>query len=449
MAGMGQSAEPEMAAEREKRMALASDINIQQLAEGASTVEGREEILSKALERWLEMHHVMGRGFITLDREIEIVAKLVETSTDDLNALFLQLVENAQSQSAGMGEIVRAASLVELGSETLTLQEIISYLEEVFSEGIMNVLQLAQTAMTLVYALDDVVIDVKEVVRHIGQIEQINKQTNLLALNAKIEATRAGDAGKGFGVVADEVRQLSKDINELASTLRTRVDSVHRGIEEGHEQLQSIASLDMSGNLKAKDRIEDMMKALVTQNEEFQDKLTSSAELSNQLQKDMSSVVMRFQFQDKTQQQLDGVRMTMSVLKDAADDLSDETYEGSGLPPIEDDSEVMERWIDNVIKKCSLGEMRERFVQGMLLKPETVSAVVSTSIAAVDDDDDVELFGDASDDAEQGDTGAADKGSDDIDDDIELFGDQAEAGAPSSSSAEAEDDDEDDDVELF
>lgn len=430
-------------------MTLASDLNIQELAEGAGTLEGREIILSKALERWLEMHHVMGRGFFTLDREIEIVAKLVATSTDDLNALFLQLVENAQNQSAGMSEIVRAASLVELGNETMTLQEIISYLEEVFSEGIMNVLQLAQTAMTLVYALDDVVVDVKEVTRQITQIEQINKQTNLLALNAKIEATRAGDAGRGFGVVADEVRQLSKDINELASTLRTRVNAVDRGIHNGHEQLQSIASLDMSGNLKAKDRIEDMMKALVTQNEQFQDRLTSSAELSSQLQKDMSNVIMRFQFQDKAQQQLDGVRMTMSVLRDAADDLADETYEGSGLPPIEDDSEMMERWVDNVIKKCSLGEMRQRFVQGMLLKPETMTAMVNTSIAAVDDDDgDIELFG-ADDNAsmhEKTSNGAVSSG--DFDDDVELFEDDNKTNSPTLVSDD-DDEDDDDDIELF
>ena len=428
-------------------MALASDLNIQKLAEGAGTIEGREDILSKALERWLEMHHVMGRGFLTLDREIEIVAKLVATSTDDLNALFLQLVENAQNQSVGMNEIVRAASLVEFADETMSLQEIISYLEEVFSEGIMNVLQLAQTAMTLVYALDDVVVDVKEVTRHISQIEKINKQTNLLALNAKIEATRAGDAGKGFGVVADEVRQLSKDINELASELRTRVNAVDRGIHQGHEQLQSIASLDMSGNLKAKDRIEDMMKALVTQNEQFQDKLTNSAELSSQLQKDMSNVIMRFQFQDKAQQQLDGVRMTMSVLRDAADELADETYDGSGLPPIEDDSEVMERWVDNVIKNCSLGEMRQRFVQGMLLKPETMTAVVNTSIKAVDDDDDIELFGAEDIGGMQATSSNDAAGSSEVDDDIELFDDGDKAMSPPMTPDV--DDEDDDDIELF
>jgi len=410
------------------KMAVVGDMNTPELTDGLTDgladglATSRTEVLATALGRWLEMHHVMGRGFNTLDHEVDLVAKLVSTSTDELSALFHKLVQNAQDQSTGMEEIVRAASLVELGKETLTLPEIISYLEEVFNEGIMNVLQLAQTAMSLVYALDDVVIDVKEVVRHIGEIEQINKQTNLLALNAKIEATRAGDAGRGFGVVADEVRQLSQNINTLANTLRSRVNAVHSGISEGHEQLQSIASLDMSGNLKAKDRIENMMKAMVLQNADFQEKLATSAERSNELQSDMSSVIMRFQFQDKTQQQLDGVRMTMSVLKDLVNDLAQETYVDTDLQPIEDDSDIMEAWVDRVIKRCSLGEMRQRFVQGMLLKPDHTEFGVSTTIEAVDEDEAIEMFVETEKPDETSKPGASNAVADDFDDDdIELF----------------------------
>lgn len=386
-------------------MAVAGESHIQEVKNDMPVPEellqGREEILATALQRWLEMHHVFGRSFSTLDHEIELVAKLVENSTGELSQLFHSLVENAQTQSDGMTDIVQSASVVDLGGESMSLPEIVAFLESVFAEGILNVLHLSQTAMSLVYALDDVVVDVNEVVKHIAEIEKINKQTNLLALNAKIEATRAGEAGKGFGVVADEVRELSKNINEMASSLRTRVDAVHEGIETGHEQLQSIASLDMSGNLKAKDRIENMMTALVAQNKDFTEKLAISSELSNKLKTEISSVVQRFQFQDKAQQQLDGVRTTMGVLTELAHDLAEETREGSGLPPIEDDTDMMEAWVDSMIKRCQLGEMRQRFVQGMVLKdvpPKSLDDELGNDTAPGADDGDIDLFGDDDDD---------------------------------------------------
>ncbi|MBL4835962.1 MAG: methyl-accepting chemotaxis protein [Kordiimonadaceae bacterium] len=359
-------------------------------AAGETEPQTREEILGAALQRWLEMHCVFDRSFSTLDHEIDIVAKLVESSTDELSILFHSLVVNAQDQSKSLDSIVEAASVVDLGDEKLTLTEVIAYLEQVFSEGILNVLHLAQTAMTLVYALDDVVVDVNEVVKHIGEIEQINKQTNLLALNAKIEATRAGEAGKGFGVVADEVRELSKDINQLAGTLRSRVDAVHTGIEQGHEQLQSIASLDMSGNLKAKNRIEGMMTALVSQNDAFSEKIAFPASLSNKLQLEISELIQQFQFQDKTQQQLDGVRTTMKVLDELSFDLAEETRNSAGFAKVEDDTEMMEVWLASMIDRCQLGEMRKRFVQGMVLKHDEEEEVADKSSS--DDDDDIELF---------------------------------------------------------
>ncbi len=384
-------------------MASVNKTSVQEVANDFAAddtaAQSREQVLAGALHRWLEMHHVYGRSFSTLDHEIDLVAKLVENSTGELSEMFQNLVGHAQDQTAGMAEIVQAASTIDLGDERMTLPEVIAFLETVFAEGILNVLHLSQTAMSLVYALDDVVVDVAEVVQHIGEIEQINKQTNLLALNAKIEATRAGEAGKGFGVVADEVRELSKNINQLAGTLRTRVDAVHNGIEKGHQQLQSIASLDMSGNLKAKDRIEGMMTALVDQNQSFTEKLAISAELSSKLQHEISNVIQRFQFQDKAQQQLDGVRTTLSVLSELSHDLADETRQGSGLPEIEDDTDIMEAWVEAMIKRCQLGEMRERFVQGMVLKNPGSEPVKPGISNASDDTDGVDLFGDEEEDA--------------------------------------------------
>lgn len=70
----------------------------------------------------------------------------------------------------------------------------------------------------------------REIQDFIGLIESIAQQTNLLALNAAIEAARAGDAGRGFAIVADEVRQLSVKTQEATEMIRVNVDKINSEI---------------------------------------------------------------------------------------------------------------------------------------------------------------------------------------------------------------------------
>lgn len=143
---------------------------------------------------------------------------------------------NVQTVASAATEL--SASIAEIARQSSTATEISSAASQAAQETNRDVLTLADTA--------------DKIGEVVGMIRAIAEQTNLLALNATIEAARAGEAGKGFAVVASEVKELSdqtaKATDEIASQIsgiqgstQNAVEAI-RGIVEKIDEVQDVTS---------------------------------------------------------------------------------------------------------------------------------------------------------------------------------------------------------------
>lgn len=157
-------------------------------------------------------------------------------------------------------------------------------------------------SMEMVHIINDTSTQMEKVVKLLEDVKNIADQTNLLALNAAIEAARAGEAGRGFAVVADEVRNLSKHSNRFSDEIKEVVGIASGNIEHAQATIQKIASKDMSMAMKSKEDVHKMIEKVNANNDLVGKHLSSVGELTDSINSSVGSAVRSLQFEDMLRQ---------------------------------------------------------------------------------------------------------------------------------------------------
>lgn len=130
-------------------------------------------------------------------------------------------------------------------------------------------------------------------------VKNIAKQTNLLALNASIEAARAGSLGRGFGVVADEIRKLAEESSSKANEVQKSAKLINEGILKAHgisnasADLLKLITSEMDSFKVTMEDLVSVLKNITTKNEELFDDSTHQANTASRLNDVFSLVSMK------------------------------------------------------------------------------------------------------------------------------------------------------------
>lgn len=228
---------------------------------------------------------------VTLSEGMNIITEATQMQTKDVITLENQVQGLKEKMETVLSNIKNQTSSVEESSEGIS--EISKNMESIFSstqktikisEETKNAAQKgeksARDSFEEIKKMEKII---SEIILITGSISKISEQTNLLALNAAIEAARAGEAGRGFSIVAEEVRKLADmtktSANDIGKMLNTAKDTMKQNLylaEHSGEQLKEI----INKVEKTNEEIEKVFDAVGNQKFAVEEITSSIAEVS-------------------------------------------------------------------------------------------------------------------------------------------------------------------------
>ncbi len=230
--------------------------NMEEITEAAKKQKASNAVMVTVADNIIKHFGEAMERFDTLGESL----KNSHTSMENIAGSTESTAESIQEEASICGEILAQAD--QAGEATDSMIAASRRVNGTVDSGASSVQELGRQADNVSSSskvVEDVITELTTKVQKVGSfvdtILSISSQTNLLALNASIEAARAGEAGRGFSVVADEIRQLSEDTKEASNNITRIIQDLNADTRLANESIaNAVESVTKQNELIAETR---------------------------------------------------------------------------------------------------------------------------------------------------------------------------------------------------
>ena len=287
-----------MASPVRRGAATAQDVGMTGVRSGTAATE---EVLQVVAEVFSALRDVLALKDIKVHDDIRrgktIIGNAVVKLGNSFNGLNTQTRTQQQLVASLMDEISQN-NATRVRSNRASVKEIAEAMSAILQGFVDTLGQVSAQSSGVIAKMEAMTDVVNQTFSLLGHVEMITKQTNLLSLNAFIEAARSGEAGRGFQVVATEMRNLSQSSAKMNEQIRNQVERSKKIVHETRDVVNQMAMRDMSSLVDAKDRADALFTKLAMMNQFISENLSQVSELTQGIDRSVGLAVQSLQFED-------------------------------------------------------------------------------------------------------------------------------------------------------